>query len=161
MYRIEDNASAIKALQKLLGINQTGNYDKATRLAVIKIQEAYSLKKSAVADYKTFKAILEEYRNNQKKVWNSELLFAPLFPYREGDMGDNVRRINESLSNILSNYRYEEALPRGAYFGKSTTDSVRFLQRIFLMQDSGIVDAVFMNRILSEMEGLAIKRKYR
>ena len=60
MYRINDTISAIKEIQRLLGINQTGNYDKATRKAVGNIQQRYSLPVTEVSDYLTFNALVKE-----------------------------------------------------------------------------------------------------
>ena len=161
MYRIEDSVSATKELQRLLGLNQTGDYDKATRSEVIKMQERYSLPKTAKADYETFKVIVKEHRSNKEKAWHSDYLYSPSFPFRDGDMGDNVRRINEALSTVLKDYHYEGIIPKGAYFGEDTANGVRYMQKVFVMQETGIIDAVFMNRILSELKGIEIKRQYR
>ena len=161
MYRIEDRVAAIKDLQKMLGVNRTGNYDKATVSAVKKVQEKYSVEKTTAVDYKTFLLIVKDYRDSKKRVWKGDFLFNPGFPYKKDDMGENVRRINEALSIVLSSYRYSDTLPRGAYLGEDSVAGVRFLQKLFGMDDNGMIDAELMNRILAEIEGIEIKEQYR
>lgn len=161
MYRIEDTVSAIKELQRLLGLSQTGNYDDTTKGAVVSIQKKYALPINGVTDYSTFKVIVDEYKNRNTNVWESNYLFAPKFPFIKGDMGDNAGRINEALSTVLRNYRYEESLPRGKYVGSDTILAIRFLRKIFGMDKSDEIDERFMNRLILELDGIEIKEKYR
>ena len=160
MYRINDTISAIKEIQRLLGINQTGNYDKATRKAVGNIQQRYSLPVTEVSDYLTFNALVKEYRASRESVWENNFLFSPSFPYVEGNIGDDVGRINDALSKVLFSYGYEGEIPKGKYFGKNTIDGMYFLQQIFGMQKSKEMNAAFMNRILLELDGIKIKELF-
>jgi hypothetical protein len=159
MYRIEDNVSAIKEIQRLLGLNQTGYYDQETKTAVIGVQERNSISKSGIVDYITFSAAVKEYRDGKSNLWNSSYLFSPDFPFYEGDHGDNARRINEALTKVLRDFNYEGTLPRGAYLGKESMNGVKFLKNVWGLRESEEIDEKFMNRILFEIEGIEIKEK--
>jgi hypothetical protein len=160
MYRIEDITSATKEIQRLLGINTTGNYDKKTRDEVLRIQTLHAIEQSGEVDYKTFTLIVDEHLSRENAIWNSDYLLAADFPYSEGDIGENVLRINEALSRVLVTYPYYGEMPRGKYFGSSTLSGVKFLQAVFGMEESEEIDEYFMNRILAELEGIEIKEKY-
>ena len=160
MYRIEDQASAVKELQRLLGLNQTAFYDKKTREAVLMIQKELGLEQTGITDYATFNAIVNKYRNSMSQIWNSNYLFKPIFPYRQGDMNDNVEKINDALKIVLKNFTYEGVIPGGKYYGKDTQDAVIFLRSIFKMIESEEIDEAFMNRLIFEKAAIEIKSLY-
>ena len=160
MYRIEDSTSATKEVQRLLGVNETGNYDKKTRDAVLRLQALYALPESGVVDYTTFGIIVKEYRESRSKILSNRYLFDANFPYVEGDVGENVQRINEALAKVLVTYPYHLTVPRGKYFGRDTLSGVRFMQDVFGIEKRDEVDVDFMNRILKELEGIEIKEKH-
>ena len=157
MYQIDERVSAIKEVQRLLGLNQTGIYDAATRKRVKAVQEAYSLKKNDFVDYETFVAICQEYRKGLK-IHNS-YLYAPKYPYKAGDMDTNVSLIHSALSPVLEDYRYEGLIPNGTFLGKNTIAAVNYLRNIFGIPDSEEIDELFINRLLFEKRALEIKRK--
>ena len=161
MYRIENTTAAIKALQRLLGLNQTGNYDEATRSSVTDIQQRNALPINGVADYETFTRIVKEYRERIEEIFDSEYLFRARFPILSGYQGENAGRINEALNTVLTSYGYEEALPRVKYIGQDSMSGVKFLQGIFGMEIKEEIDERFMNRLLIELEGIEIKDGYR
>ena len=158
MYRIEDTESAIKDVQRLLSVNQSGIFDDKTRKKVVEIQEKYEIDKSGVVDYETFKKISLEHRIKQSGMRTNDYLFNPNFPFIESNFSDNVEKINGILSLVLSDYAYEGILPKGKYYGKSTVDGVGYMRKIFGMEDSEEVDAVFFNRITSEKRAIELKR---
>ena len=161
MYRIDDRISAIKELQRLLDLNQTGLFDKKTRDTVLKVQEKYNLKQTGIADYFTFTLIADEFREKKNNEWNSDYLFKPKFPYAKGDMGDNVGRINEALKIVLEDYVYEGIIPRGKYFGEDTLSAAKFLRKIFNMGSSDEIDEALMTRIMREREAIEIKSHHK
>jgi hypothetical protein len=159
MYRIEDSTAAVKELQRLLGLKQTGNYDGKTANAVKMKQDEYSLEKTGIADYETFTLIVDEYRVKRDRVWNSSYLHSPKFPYVNGDMGDDEGRINEALYTVLKEYSYEGTLPRGGYLGDDSFYGVKYLRDIFGMEQRDEIDEQLMNRILAELEAIKIKKR--
>ena len=160
MYRIDDTTSAIKEVQRLLGIKESGRYDYSTRDAVSGVQRIYSLPDTGVINYKTFIALVDTYRRRKTSVAEPSFLFNPVFPIIKGDMGINSGRINDALSIILQSYSYEEAFPRGKYIGDDTMNGVKFLQGIFGMDLKDEIDAGFINRISLELNGIRIKEEF-
>ncbi len=160
MYRIEDRTSAVMELQRLLRVNPTGMYDSKTRAAVLNVQKNYRLEQTGIADYLTFSAAVDEYRIRVSNKWTDDYLFSPVFPYKEGDMDENVGRINDALRIILDNYAYEGIKPKGNYFGDNTLNGMLFLRRIFGLEESEVIDEIFMNRTLIEREAIEVKNKY-
>lgn len=160
MYRIDDTTAAIKAVQRMLGINISGKYDGATRMAVKKIQNKRGLEDTGITDYRTFIAIAREYLESGEGEWHSNYLFSPKFPYAEGDMGDNVGRINEALDVALKSYRYGGMPLRGKYLSADSVEGAQFLMGVFGMAKKSVIDAAFMNRLLREISGIELKEKF-
>lgn len=161
MYRIDDKDAAIKNVQRLLGVNETGFYDTFTENAVRNIQSEHSYDKSGKVDYKTFELIADEYKERKTSSSEANYLFAPSFPYVLYDMDENVRLIHSALKSVLKDYVYEEELPEGAFLGASTINAANFLRNIFGMALSDEIDEKFLNRLLLEKKAIEIKQKYR
>ena len=159
MYRIEDTEAATRALQGLLGLGRSGKYDNSTRDAVLELQRDNSLPQTGVADYQTFTAIVDLYRERMTDIYTGDLLFDPLFPIVKGNMGSDAGRINDALSLVLKRYSYEGVFPGGKYIGEDTLDAVRFLRRVFAMDERDEIDARFMNRIALELDGIKIRQR--
>lgn len=160
MYRIEDTVSAIKEVQRLLRINESGIYDESTKNAVTNIQRKYNLSETGNVNYETFNAIVKEYRKEASRLNTSNYLFDPVFPYVLDDMDENVALINNAITLVLKDYRYEESLPSGKYLGKNTVDAVNFLQGVFKLPVSHEIDVTFLNRLLLEKKAIETKNKY-
>ena len=158
MYQINDRIAAIKEIQRLLGISQTGKYDSETKDKVLNIQESYGIEKTGTVDYTTFNAILTEH--NQNNSAHMQYLYAPNYPYAEGDMNENVYMIHNALSPVLKDYRYDGDFPSGKYLGKSTINAVNYLRSIFGMLTSDKIDEKFINRLLLERDLLELKSAY-
>ena len=161
MYHIEDKVAAIKEIQRMLGVNQTGVYDNATKTEVRRIQSEFSIDQTQVVDYETFKAIQKKYYKRRTSVPNSDYLISPTFPYKENDMDSNVELINKALAPILREYEYEGVIPHGSFLGESTLIAANFLREIFGIPKSDKIDSEFVNRLLLERKGLELKRKTR
>ena len=161
MYQIKNTSAAIKELQRLLRINQTSNYDLPTKNAVLKIQSKYGLEQTGISNYETFISILNEFHKYQSELWNSEYLFAPVFPYVEGDMGINAERINSALAIVSRNFSYEGPLPKGKYINSESITATEYLRRVFNYNDSKEIDEAFMNRLLIELKAIEIKERFR
>ena len=160
MYRIEDKKSATKEVQRLLGIHQTGVYDPATATTVKSLQGTHSLLETGVVDYQTFNVLVEAYGRRKRQKWDNSYLFLPSFPYKKGNFGENIQRINQALSIVLKNYFYENELPFGAYFGEATAEGVRYLREVFNIDGPDEIDEYLMNRIMLERDAIEIKEKY-
>jgi len=159
MYRIDDKVGAIKEVQRLLNLNQTGLFDKKTREAVLDAQAKYRLAETGVVDYLTFTLIAENYRNEKSNLWSSDYLLNPRFPYVIGDMGENVLSINEALQVVLNDYTYEGIMPKGRYLNDNTIQGAKFLRKLFGMNESNEIDEELMSRIMKEREHIEVKSK--
>ena len=158
MYQINDRIAAIKEIQRLLGINQTGKYDAETKDKVLNIQKSYGIEKTGAVDYTTFNAILSEH--NQKNSSHMQYLYAPNYPYVEGDLNENIYMIHNALYPVLKDYRYDGDFPSGRYLGKSTINAVNYLRSIFGMLTSDTIDEKFIRRLLLERDFLELKSAY-
>ena len=132
MYQIEDTVAAIKEVQRLLSLPATGFYEKETVDAVMKVQADAGLDVNGITDYKTFVALVKAYNERLAEAWDGDLLFSARYPFKEGDVGDNVGRINEALSELLKDYSYEGIFPSGKYYSTHTANAVRFLRGVFM-----------------------------
>ncbi len=160
MYRIEDKASAIKEIQRLLKINESGFYDTVTRDKVKDTQKQNGIEQTGIVDYTTFVKIVNDHKRSSDKIWNSNYLFLPDFPYRTTNIGSNITRINDALKIVLKDYRYDGIIPAGGYFGNDTVNAIRFLRKVFMLDDSDEIDEELMNRILYEIRGIELKNIY-
>ena len=61
MYRQLDRIEAIKNIQRMLMLNETGVKNEAMIEAIIKIQKENALEETGLVDYQTFKIIKELY----------------------------------------------------------------------------------------------------
>lgn len=160
MYRIEDTVSAIKEVQRLLDLNQTGIYDNATREAVVHLQTANGLTAKEIIDYETFVIIVNEYKKKKRERTDTDYLHIPSFPYTVESHDENVGKINDALRLVLREYVYDGIEPRGKYFGINTLNATNYLRSIFRMDSSDSIDEAFMNRLLFEKKAIEIKSKY-
>jgi len=160
MYRIEDTVSAIKEVQRLLDINQTGIYDNATREAVVNLQTASGLTAGGIINYETFVMIVNEYKKKKREITDTDYLHIPSFPYTVESHDENVGKINDALRLVLREYVYDGIEPRGKYFGINTLNATNYLRSIFRMDSSDRIDEAFMNRLLFDKKAIEIKSKY-
>lgn len=160
MYHIDDTISAMREVQRLLNVSQTGVYDEKTQKSVEIIRKKYNIENRNTIDYDTFNAIVKEYQINRINGLNLQYLFNPAFPYTIGDMGDNVGLINDAIRLVLSDFVYEGVVPKGKYLNQNTITAANFLRKIFKMDLSDEIDVLFVNRLLLEKSAIEIKRKF-
>ena len=68
--------------------------------------------------------------------------------------------INDAISTILIDYRYEGVIPKGKYFGEETENGVKFIREVFKIDGLAEIDEILMNRILLERSAIEIKQKH-
>ncbi len=159
MYNINDKNSAIKELQRLLRINQTGQYDSNTKSAVKEHQEKNNIAVTGITDYETFESVVNEHILYEMIELNKlNLHELPDFPYKYGDSGTNVGVINSILGEIFEEYTIETKLPRGKYFDKDTENAVTRLQAIFMLSETGQVDDIMFARMVDEKNAIISKK---
>jgi murein L,D-transpeptidase YcbB/YkuD len=122
----EKTERSVKSFQRVFGLPQTGEVDRATRNDL----------------YRAYKGIAETVKPEYTAV--------ALYPgtvLREGDSGESVRIIQEYLSLIHNTYDNIPAVNNTGYFGPLTRQSVTAFQRQFNINPTGIVGAVTWDKI--------------
>ena len=159
MYWIEDKTAAIKNAQRLLGVNQTGFYNSATKNEVKKIQALNSYKETGEIDYETFLMIVNEY-NRKSRTVNKACVFHSNLPFKLNDINEDVLTVHTVLKAVLRDYAYEEIIPEGPFLGVNTLKAVNFLRTVFDMPLSDEIDEEFISRLLLEKESIELKHRY-
>lgn len=122
----EKTEISVKSFQRVFGLPQTGEVDRATRNDL----------------YRAYQGIAETIPPQYTAV--------ALYPgtvLREGISGDSVRIIQEYLTYINRSYPNIPAVNNTGYFGPLTRQSVIAFQRQFGIEQSGIVGAVTWDKI--------------
>ena len=148
MYLIDDKKSAIKEVQRLLGINESGVYDNNTRSMVKRFQTIQNIEVSGTVNYNTFTRLRNEYNKTETKNKVGAILpFYNDFPYKRGDRGPGVSILNTMLSQALEKHAVNIMKPRGEYYSYKTENAVRELRKVFLLEDNGEIDEIFYERL--------------
>ena len=154
MYQISDKASAIKAIQRLLGLNETGIYDKKLKEAVTLYQRTNSINESGSVNYDTYISLVErDKKNTISSIVKKNLPFLSRFPYSRGDMGNDVLFINTLISEVITKYGFDLNKPRGKYFGDDTDRATKFIGNIILSDTKDEIDELFIYRLMRLKEG--------
>lgn len=122
----ENTERSVKSFQRVFGLPQTGEVDRATRNDL----------------YRAYEGIAESVKPEYTAV--------ALYPgtvLREGDSGSSVRIIQEYLTYIHDTYDNIPAVNATGYFGPVTRRSVTEFQRQFGIDPTGIVGAVTWDTI--------------
>lgn len=162
MYEIEDRGAAIAEVQRLLDLNQTRIFDKKTINSVAEHQKSQNLEVTGIVDYATFLSLVASKKSRENnKIKNHGVINASVFPIKAHSQGYHVEHINSLLSDILTEYRYDQILPRGKYFGQDTMRAVMTVQEIFDLPKEEHISVSLYNRILAENEAILIKKRFR
>ena len=122
----EKTERSVKSFQRVFGLPQTGQVDRATRNDL----------------YRAYKGIADSVKPDYTAV--------ALYPgtvLREGDSGPSVKIIQEYLTFINRSYNNIPAVNNTGYFGPLTRQSVTEFQKQFGINPTGIVGAVTWDRI--------------
>jgi len=130
----EETSNAVRALQRLLGLPQTGEIDEATWNDITRLYEEVEDTASPPLNGGTVSGWPRPY---------------PGTPLQRGDRGDSVYYIQELL-NVIS--RYNSAVPTietDGIFGVNTRDAVYSFQRAYGLEIDGIVGPLTWERLNS------------
>ena len=150
MYELTNRAAALRNVQNMLGLNESGIYDTKTKNRVLLHQKDNSLQESGVIDYLTFLSIVREYNNSKLKYKVSQKTpFRDGFPYKKGDFGDEINILNSMIRKAINEYRLNSTLPRGPYYSDATIEAVRELRGIFMLSQVDFIDEEFYDRLFN------------
>ena len=131
-----------------------GVYDERTREAVRALQRMQGLTETGEVDYETFLALYEAYRPlKDERIGESELIPAAAFPLRMGDSGSYVRILQSVLGEI-----YSLPLPADGFFGRTTEDAVRKAEERYLLTPSGTVDRKLWQLLAADYRSAIAKK---
>lgn len=122
----ENTERSVKSFQRVFGLPQTGEIDRATRNDI----------------YRAYEGIVESVPPRQ-----TEVALYPGTVLREGITSDSVKIIQEYLTFIHNTYSEIPAVNNTGYFGPLTKQSVMAFQRQFDINPTGIVGAVTWDKI--------------
>ncbi len=122
----EMTENSVKSFQRVFGLPQTGEINRATRNEI----------------YRAYQGILETVPPDY-----TEVALYPNIVLKEGITNDSVRIIQEYLTFIHESYPNIPAVNNTGYFGPLTKQSVIEFQKQFGINPTGIVGAVTWDRI--------------
>lgn len=165
MYFTNDKIRAVNEIKKFIyilsensypSIPRTtidGNYDEETKAAVKEFQRIEGLKESGNVDYETFTALYEAYRTSVIDMESADYaLGGEGFPYEEGMLAEDIMIINMLINKLSTRYGSVERVNSGRYFSADTGNAVEALRKIYLMNESRLVDRAFFDRLILDVK---------
>ena len=168
MYDYNDRAAAIKEIQRYLSVisqkderiphvTVDGYFTEELKLAVLEFQRLYGLEQNGTVDRATFDLMYEIYLQRSLEAEIADKSFDKnAFPLKIGDSGSDVGVLNSVLWELGAYYKELDAV-KGDFFSANTERSVREMQRHLIEDATGIVDAVFFERLKKELK---IRQKF-
>jgi len=174
MYYISDKVAAIRRVQTYLHfiadrgekalprVAIDGIFGLETRDAVLKFQASENLNMTGEVDLATFDRLFFVY-DKLRKERNADdyVITGKPFPLKRGMQNSDVLNLHLYLNELSLFYREIGCVPKGNYYSAETEKSVRELERIFMFDPTGEVDAVLYQRIVDEVDVLnRLNEKY-
>ena len=135
-----------------------GSFGESTANAVRSFQAAYSLPVTGEVDETTWYEIYNVYRGLLASVPQrfTEGLTVPYpgFILRVGSENEYVSFLQEYLDYISETYEPIPSVPITGYFGALTYNTVAAFQRLFGLEETGVVNLATWNRIVSVYDDL-------
>lgn len=135
-----------------------GIFGPATRQAVIAFQQLYGLEPTGILDTRTWDYLYRAYRGIIASLPTDYIVGVtavyPGYPLRLGSEGDAVTLIQEYLNYISNIYTSIPKLDVDGIFGVQTQSAVQEYQRLFGIEQTGIVAAATWNSITDTYDDL-------
>ena len=174
MYQIEDKPSAIKEVQKFLHIisdstdygipriSIDGVYGDETYQAVRLYQEYHGLNPTGKTDLTTFDMLYREYYNIMLDKNTKEYIITDEgFPIVIGTQNSDVSLVHSIINELSKAYPYVKKVDRSNYFSQRSAESVKQLQKIFMLAETGEVDKFLYERLKQEIDSVKrVNEKY-
>lgn len=125
-----------------------GVFGNETRKAVTAFQNQFLLAPSGIVDLATWNYIMEQFK--LVTAGNSVSLEYPGIPLRLGSAGSNVRLMQGFLAELRSPYPSLPAIIVDGIFGPNTQAAVLGFQRLFGLQQDGIIGPITWNEIIRQ-----------
>lgn len=163
MYRIYDKPEAIRRVQNYLRvvgnpeifIFPSGIYDDNTRRSVIDFQTERNIEPSGEVDRITFNQLFLEFltinKNNELTRKLDSFLRFPLMP---GESAGGMVHLNRSLARVLDYYGYTHRLRNSNFYSNETSEAVRILRGIYLLEEKDMIDEEFYSRLTNDHDSI-------
>ena len=130
-----------------------GIFDMATRDALIAFQKSVGLLSTGIADFETWKLLYSAYLDVLfDSAEPTPLPIFPLFPIdyaiRRGESGFLVAALQFLIDDISTAYGIPTGLSITGAYDEATERSVKALQRLFLLPETGEVNKRLWNYIV-------------
>ena len=164
MYTQNNTEAAIRRVQEYLYeihlyegadylTERNGTYTDATQKAVANFQKKKSLPSTGIVDLQTFESLRDIYEEYSRKNAADNCLYdAKGYPLHFGSRGNDVEVLHALLRSLSTYDENFPPIPRSSYFSEETQEAIRYMQRIFLMEESGIVDGFLFERLEKELD---------
>lgn len=164
MYRIDDKKSAIEEVQRYLHfiaernildiprVAIDGIYGDETKNSVIEFQKYKGMDATGVVDNETFDEIYKSFLESEF-YYESEnfLIDKALFPFKPGDIGDEVLLLNLMINTLAKEYKAVYPVKTNGYFSERTEAAVLDLRKIFMLEESSEIDLELYDRMQYEI----------
>ncbi len=163
-YELFDTEMAIREVQTFLHFIRDKKHNEITRVAIDGIfgketedavrefQRIYGLYESGVVDRETFELLNKIYLELLLEYNASEFVITSEgFPLSLGSQNNDVLVLNIMLIELGKNYSDIGDVRKSNYYSTETENAVTNLQKIFRIEENGIVDALFYDRLRDEL----------
>ncbi len=163
MISSKDEKESVKEIQRFLlyyynfedknigRVAVDGIYGVETQNAVLEYQKIKKIDATGLVDLLTHQSLYKEYLRLSKNLDADELIIEPNnFPLSVGKSGYDIMQLNLLLDILRQTYKDIERVKKDSYFSKNTESAVKDMQRIFMMEENGVVDTLLFMRIMQE-----------
>lgn len=137
-----------------------GVFGSRTESAVRAFEQAYGLEVTGRVDSAFWDTLYSAYRGMTASLdalaMPREVVLYPGTPQRQGSEGEDVRALQAYLAYIATTYTEIPAPVADGVFGSATERAVRAYQRVFDLEETGVVGSVTWNSILDTYLTLSI-----
>ena len=163
MYFIDDKKRYVRDIQKYINIisrmkktiprvSIDGIYGRETKNSIFIFQQNNNINPTGVLDKATFDVLFREYAALlELELASKYVLTSRAFPISLGMQGEDILMLNLILEELSNTYDITVADKTG-YFNKTTESAIKDLQKIFGLEENGIVDAIFYDRLWLELD---------
>ena len=163
MYIQDDTAAAIRRIQEYLyeiylfeGLSSPppidGIYGKETKEAVFLFQMRKGIIENGIVDLRTFEQLRDTALKYKKNTVKDDYLYSDNgFPLSLGASGTDIEALHALLRSLAAYDTEAPPIPRTAYYSNDTNNAIRYFQKIFQQEQTGIVDAALYERLETEL----------
>ncbi len=163
MYDINDNKSAILALQTLLQElayadstlpkqSLDGVFSARTEEAILAFQQREGLALTGIADLETWEAIaVAAQEANTLRMMRRDPAIPSTLPLTIGSIGHSVTVLQSAIGELSEVYDELPALLVTGSYRNGTAYAVSLLQKKYLLPETGITDHATWNRIMQDL----------